>query len=332
MGINSFGEQVYFSDTEGNESIIKDLRAKVLDLQFIVSHLRDDISCTLETGGKTFKAFVESEIGRLVFSILEEFVHEKEKLNTKCLNLEKENACLIENEGGLMDELASLSMEKGRLLQRVNLIPDNCNILSELNDLESVLFDNNWILNLKHVLKSMEEKYLQQRERLSKDVIEQSTLIESLKKTVRDLNDELLDKTQISSQLNEARDQIVQYVKKESEFTLLIDALNAKISDQESKMNEIMQINCELMDFTEKSKAERNILLAEKNEALKKDSEKCDEIENLKKIVTAQKIELERNREILARERKLSALKISDLSEQLQEKENMEISEPLVKL
>ena len=253
-------------------------------------------------------------------------------MNTKCINLEKENACLIENEGGLMDELASLSMENGRLLQRVNLIPDNCNILSELNDLESFLFDNNWILNLKHVLKSTEEKYLQQRERLSKDVIEQSTLIESLKKSVRDLNDELLDKVQISSQLNEARDQIVQYVRKESEFTLLIDALNAKVSDQEFKMNEIMQINCELMDFTEKSKAERNILLAEKNEALRRDSDKCDEIENLKKIVTAQKIELERNREILARERKLSALKISDLSEQLQEKENMEISESLVKL
>ena len=97
--------------------------------------------------------------------------------------------------------------------------------------------------------------------------------------------------------------------------------MNLELSkeDQEKQIKELMNINCELMDLSELSKIKDEEMRTKLDLFRTENLNLKEELENLKKVMTAQKIELERARETLKRERKLSFLKISDLQEQLED-------------
>ena len=90
---------------------------------------------------------------------------------------------------------------------------------------------------------------------------------------------------------------------------------------------ELIKMNNEIMDLSEAGRIkevkleEANKIICEDQNRLRRERDALsEEVESLKKILTTQKIELEKGKEILNREKKLAALKISDLQEQLDER------------
>lgn len=272
------------------------LRSELMDLQFIVSHLREDIWLSIENGRSILKAEIKSEIGLLVYSLMEESIREQLSLKEELKMIQEENEVLLENEGAIMEEMTKLSLENDTLKNK-----------NSRN--ESEFFYTDAIKKLKETLLETES-----------EVDDLETIMKStFKECLRDFDDKSrLLKDEICN-LKLERDQLrVNNEKFKSVHEELKRAVNeneVKIAEllesqneSELRMRELLTVNFELMDLSESAK--------------KKDDARESELEILKKTVTAQKIELERTKETLARERKISSLKISDLREQLSEREN----------
>lgn len=314
------------------EGLKNNLKDQVEDLKFIVNHLKTDVTCTIESSVKQLKMTVEREIGLLVYSLMEESLSVKLKLKAHLNDLKKENSLLIENEGNIMDELARLTLENEKLkfLSSTNL--DEI-VLKELDELEDIIYDDNYqldtIKNVKYELEQSKSLLLQEQDKVidyeklncSKD-IQIATLVTSFNEMISKIafisNELEIKNNEISELLNAVK--VLETVKCDNERVRLLD---------EDKIKDLMDMNNELIDLGELGK-QKELEMTRKWEELEKLYKKGEiekeilreEIESLKKAMTAQKIELERGRETLNRERKLATLKISDLQEQVEELKN----------
>ena len=311
------------------EGLRINLKEQVEDLRFIVNHLKTDVSCTLESGVKQLKMTVEREIGLLVYSLMEETFKEQVKLKDDLNALQKENSLLIENEGNIMDELARLTLENEKLLIVGNL--DEI-VLKEIEELEGIVYDNNYKLNMiKNIKLDLEQSkslFLQEQYKTSefektlcdKD-IEIVTLRCSFNETVSKID-------LISKELEIKNSEIIELLNVVKE----LETIKSDNKREKGNVKELMVMNRELIDLGELGK-QKELEMTRKREELEKMNKESEiekktlreEIESLKNVMTAQKIELERGRETLNRERKLFALKISDLQEQFEEFKNKKI-------
>lgn len=304
------------------ESFKEILRGQVEDLQFIVNHLKTDVTCTLESNVKLLKMTVEREIGLLVYSLMEESLKERAQLKDHLNSLQKDNSVLIENEGSMMDELARLTLENEKLSTKS---PLDERIVKELEELELTVYkcDDN-VRILKAELDQSKKEQTSSSGRiveLEKEISDKSSEVENL----RNLLNELQEKFNVNS---------VNLEDKENEIKGLEGVITGLKEDQQEKdvkINELTAMNCELMDLGEAGKVrEENLVKSFKTFEVESEKEKeklREELEGMKKSMTAQKIELEKCRETLNRERKLSALKISDLQEQLEEYKSKDCAE-----
>ena len=342
------------------------LKGEINDLQFIISHLRDDIVCTIQGNEESLKRSVEREIAVLVYGVLEDSVKREIELGEIISSLKKENEVLIENEGGMMDELARLTIENDALKNGMNdhkdkdkdkdskdyCIDDHLDISAEISvikadicDLEKVIYGQflatlkrNLIesklktesikIELENSMESFNEQLLRS-ERLQETLLQEKGVSSNFRQKIQELEEEVKALAPYFNKSKECEFCVERSLEIESIKTLNSENLslvnkqlmNLELSkeDQEKQIKELMNINCELMDLSELSKIKdeemRNKLDLFRTENLNLK----EELENLKKVMTAQKIELERARETLKRERKLSFLKISDLQEQLED-------------
>lgn len=315
-------------DLEDPVLLLNHAKDTLKDLQFIVDHLKKDILCTVESGQRAVKVAIEREIGVLVYSMTEESVKETFKLKEQISTLERENSFLIENEGTMMDELARLTLKN----QQVRDVRGTTggSICEELTDLQKLLEDNIDLNRIKERLQGFQQleqqlSYKQMRvseletELSDKQArfLELETKLSDKQTRVSELEIELSDKqtrvVELETELSEKKKEISTLRTENDGLNLRLNEQNSIILDNDSRFRELMTMNCELMDLGEASRLKENELVSQ-NAAL------GAELESLKKIITAQKIELEKNREILNRERKLFALKISDIQEQLNER------------
>lgn len=284
-------------DFEDPILLMNNVKGVLKDLEFIVQHLKRDISCTIESGRRAVRLAVEREIQVLVFGMTEEFVKTTSKLQERIDCVEGENLLLMENEEAIMEELARLTLKKESETERGRESEtergrerekETENLVKELSELQLFIeneLDSNKIL----------EK-LREYQQLEKDLREANTKIDDLKME------------------NEEKDKAILNLRTENEdLRVKVKEISEEHFENESRIRELMTMNCELMDMSESSRTKEDKLLAE-NEKLK------NEIDSIKKVLTAHKIEIEKNREILSRERKLFSLKISDLQEQILER------------
>lgn len=293
------------------EGFKNNLKGQVEDLKFIVNHLKTDVTCTLESSIKQLKVTVEREIGLLVYSLMEEALREQVKLKDHLKALQKENSLLIENEGNIMDELARITLENEKLTLETKKSSLNETVLKELEELEVMIHDKDYtsLILIKDLKNELEEhrNLLSQKEKI---ICDKENELSSFKMS---FNEQV---SKIEKELKDVRFEIQD---------ILIKAANDK-AELEDKIKELVTMNSEMMDLGELGK-KREDELKRLNFELENKHEKekeilKEEIETLKKAMTAQKIELERGRETLNRERKLSALKISDLQEQVEDLKN----------
>lgn len=94
------------------------LRSELMDLRFIVSHLREDISCSIKEGKSALKAGIQSEVCLLVYSLMEESIGEQMSLKEELRRIQEENAVLLENEEAVMEEMAKLTIESEELKKK----------------------------------------------------------------------------------------------------------------------------------------------------------------------------------------------------------------------
>lgn len=175
---------------------ILELKDQVLDLKFIVNHLKEDILCTVETSKKTLQFTNEQEIGLLVYSLMEEFLEEKFKLINSINSLKNEKLFLIENEEVIMDELAKITHEHEKLTKTITTTESLSEIQEEIDDLECELkltiMEGNCVINNlkkekqedKEIIIFLKEDQLKLREKLEQfktDLRERVIEVEKLK-------------------------------------------------------------------------------------------------------------------------------------------------------
>lgn len=315
-----------------SEGLKTDLKGQVEDLKFIINHLKVDVNCTLENSVKQLKVTVEREIGLLVYSLMEESLREQGKLKDNLRYLERENSLLIENEGNIMDELARITLENEKEKLKRSLKEGNLDetVLKELKELEGLLYDNDKMLIMIKDLKRDKENDIVLLSNEQEKVIEYENIVnvkdnEILK--LKQLNHEAFSKIDsISKELEAKNEEITELFEKIKELEKSKKAYDKGKLEDEEKIKDLMDMNNELMDLGEIGKKkeielERQNFELEKENKIVKETWK-EEIQSLKKVMTAQKIELEKGRETLNRERKLASLKISDLQEQIEELKN----------
>ena len=317
MGGDSKRIKESFDCPDGFKRILK---GQVEDLKFIVNHLKTDVTCTLESNVKQLKMTVEREIGVLVYSLMEESLKEQVKLKEHLNALQKENSLLIENEGNIMDELARLTLENEKLSF------SNEKVSKELGELEELLYNDNRNFIIKELraeladYKSKLSKEQEQTEKLTEIVKSKEAEVTRLSQDLiiySDSNKILLDGIE---KKNDELSKEICSLKSELE-TVKLDYSKEK-NEAEEKIKELMNMNCELMDLGESAKLKESELKRKSEEFEGEKEALKGEIEILKKTMTTQKIEFERSRDTLNRERRLASLKISDLQEQVEEYKN----------
>ena len=385
------------SDTLSDYNIsdsFKTLKHELQDLQFIVGHLKEDISCTIENGQESLKTALQSEISLLVYSLMEESIREQIKFKESLTKLEEENAVLLENEGAALEEMAKLTLENEALKSANRDTVYYTSVIEEAK--KTILETFNEVEELEMGIKETTKYVNRLKENHVKEVQELTALLTSMKLEIEKKN--LAHEEAIQTYMQTGEQLKVKITERESKISELL----ASQTESETRMRELLSMNCELMDMSENQKRmieEMKEILRGKDEEIRevkesyeneldslkkayeselemikkskdeeisslikakdseisslikdKDSEissliitkdneinsiiqakeseiksLCNqnsansEIELLKKTITAQKIELERTKETLVRERKISSLKISDLREQLAE-------------
>ena len=299
-----------------NPAIYDDLRKELKDLQFIVKHLREDISCTIENGKEGLKSSLQAEIGLLVYSLMEESIKERINLKNELRRLQEENEILLENEGAVLEEMAKLTIENEQIKSKVHTkeVEDMAYYAAVIEQTKMIISETaNEFDELEGGVHSTIDGIITSKEKLSKLL---SNEICSLK----------LDLEQLRSDIKEKNEVIKAQLAENGQLKSIISGNEVKISEllenqneSEQRMRELLTMNCELMDLSEVYKEKE--LEKSKKEETEAEAEKAknEEIELLKKTITSQRIELEKTRETLVRERKISSLKISDLREQLAE-------------
>lgn len=292
------------------------LRNELMDLQFIVNHLRKDISCTIESSRDALKAGIQSEVGLLVYSLMDESIREQLSLKEELKRIQEVNEVLLENEEAAMEEMAKLTIENESIKSKeadksdvvsisyyVNVVEQAKKIIleteTEVDGLETII-----ISTLKDILAKFNEK---------------TRLLTAEICTLKLENERFQMEMEAYEQFKLANEQLKSVLcENEVKITELLESQN----ESELRMREILTVNCELMDLSEFKEAELIRTKESEIEILKAKESESSENELLKKTMTAQRIELERIKETLARERKISSLKISDLREQLSEQQN----------
>jgi hypothetical protein len=246
--------------------------------------------------------------------------------------LERENSLLIENEGNIMDELARITLENEKEKLKRSLKEGNLDetVLKELKELEGLIYDNDEMLIMIKDLKRDKENDIVILSNQQEKVIEYENIVnvkdnEILK--LKQSNHEAFSKIDsISKELEAKNEEITELFEKIKDLEKSKKAYDKGKLEDEEKIKDLMDMNNELMDLGEIGKKkeielERQNFELEKENKIVKETWK-EEIQSLKKVMTAQKIELEKGRETLNRERKLASLKISDLQEQIEELKN----------
>lgn len=305
------------------------LRSELMDLRFIVSHLREDISCSIEEGKSALKAGIQSEVGLLVYSLMEESIGEQMSLKEELQRVQEENAVLLENEEAVMEEMAKLTIESEELKKKeaeykVNSVDigtnTSANTISDTSanmNMDELSYYRTVVEEAKRII-SENEKEVDELGTTIKSTFED--ILAKFDEKYRLINDEVcslklkvkelgIEKEVQSAEIEMATGQLKRVTcENEARISELLEGQSETEARLRARMDELLTVNCELMDLTESYK--------------KTNEDKESEIDLLKKTMTAQRIELERTKETLARERKISSLKISDLREQLSELQN----------
>lgn len=335
------------------------LRREISDLQFIVNHLREDVNFTIE-GSKGFvKSIIEREISVLMYAVVEDSVRREVQLKESMNSLQKENEVLIENESGMMEELMRLTLEnetlrnnsetsnsKDKLDKDISSVPlntDNSKILNDtltvVNELERIVYDDKFLEGIKKKL--LESKLLCETMKIELEQLRKSFDLE--KESKQSLEDKFTAEVEAGKKLRievEAledemknlkniltdRDKEVEGLKEQNlRLENEIVVLKNEQEEHERQVRDLMTINCELMDLSEAGRIKEQELTNRIDLIEAENSKTKEELETVKRMMTAQKIELERSKELLNRERKVSSLKISDLQEQLEEYKSKEL-------
>ncbi len=333
---------------EGYLDYFNILRKEVHDLQFIVDHLREDVNCTLEGGKGSLKRIIEREIGVLVYGVLEDSVKKEVQFNETISSLQEENNLLIENGGGMMDELARLTLENESLKNRAEKLESENIIETDAKSADTKGYNTNSIdtrsirdvndtLNNKtdiiadglisSVVELEDSVKIDFLDMIKRNLLKSKLLNESLKieleDSKRELNFEQERGNKCRSELFDLEKQLNEV---QNEMHLLqstvqdLNVRNAELNNEISSKNEEILRNQE--DYGKQIEMERDKeqeLNSRINVLENENGKTREELETLNKVMTAQKIELERGKEVLNRERKLSSLKISFLQEQLDE-------------
>ena len=218
----------------------KTLKHELQDLQFIVDHLREDISCTIENGKDALKLLLHSEISLLVYSLMEESVREQIKFKESLTKLEEENAVLLENEGAALEEMAKLTLENEALKS------SSCDTVYYTSVIEqakkTILETFNEVGELEMGIKEATKYVNEIKENHLKETGELTALLVSMKLEIEKQN--LAHEEVIQTYIQTSEQMKIQITERETKISELLSSQ----TESETRMRELLSMNCELMD------------------------------------------------------------------------------------